>query len=602
MTNRYPRHKVLPLDEAVAAHVRTRDHLHFVTAGARPNAHIRAIVRRFWEEPQAADLVVSATSFGGTQLGLALLANGLVRRVIAGYVGHQYPTPGPAAVARDALASGTTFELWSLLTLIQRLRAGAMGLKWTTTASLADGSLASADVDVRHTSLDGHDVTLIPALRPDVALVHAVIADETGNAVLAAPYTEGLVGAFAAQRGALVTAEKIVSRVELRRHAHLQMIPSSLVLAVSEAPLGAHPSALFAEGIDPSLSYSDDYEFLVELRAALEGERPQREAWLATNLAHVAQPDDYVQHLGADRIHRLRSGWRSPSHGPTDEVAEGPTRAERMILAAAAFLYEHVGRERPSFLFAGIGVSSLAAWVAQARSESFPPLVSEMGFYDYVPLPGDPWLFATANMSTCSILSDTETVLGSLVQGHAESGLAVLATAQVDGTGRLNTTVAGDRFITGSGGANDVTSMIRDVVIVVPHDRTRLVESVDYVTSPGAHTVAIITDRAVFVRNGGDFILAAVVVSPSTSRDLEEATREILEATPWRVSVSTSIQFLDPVDAVSLRALRSFDPERYFLRDRTGAKPSSADDRGATEPTVGSVGMSPTLSARSADA
>ena len=135
--------KVCPIEDAVREHVRGDDHLHFVTVGARPNALIRALAARYWHDRESANLVVSGTSLGGTQLGLALLAMGIVRRVITGYVGHQYPTPGPASAAREALGMGTSFELWSLLTLIQRLRAGAMGLDWTTTASLANGSLPS---------------------------------------------------------------------------------------------------------------------------------------------------------------------------------------------------------------------------------------------------------------------------------------------------------------------------------------------------------------------------------------------------------------------------------------------------------------------------
>ena len=203
-------------------------------------------------------------------------------------------------------------------------------------------------------------------------------------------------------------------------------------------------------------------------------------------MAELAEPGAYATHLGSARIESLRASWRS-APGLLDDPPEGEaTRAERMILAAAGFIAEQVERRPPRYIFAGIGTSSLATWVARARASEFPPLVSEMGFYDYVPYAGDPWLFATANVTTCSVLNDTETILGSLVQGHAEDGLAVLATGQVDGTGRLNTTLANGRFITGSGGANDAASMIRDVVVVVPHDATRLMEYVDYSTAPAS--------------------------------------------------------------------------------------------------------------------
>jgi acyl CoA:acetate/3-ketoacid CoA transferase beta subunit len=331
---------------------------------------------------------------------------------------------------------------------------------------------------------------------------------------------------------------------------------------------------LYAEGIAPDLSYSDDYAFLSEMRLALEQVGDERMSWIASNVVDVANPQRYVDHLGAERIERLHIAWRAPAGATGDIAPAAPTRTETMILAAAQVIADVVRASKPRFVFAGIGASSLAAWMAHATSVEFPPLVSEMGFYDYAPALGDSWLFTTANMERCAILNDTEVILGSLVHGHGDAGLGVLATAQVDGSGRLNTTVANGRFITGSGGANDVMSGVAKVVVVAPHDASRLVQKVDYHTSPGLHTAAVVTDRAVFLRRNGGFELDAVLAPTS---NLDDAVREVLAATPWDVTVAEGVRAVDPVEESSLRTLRSFDPERHFLGAAERARVPAAD-------------------------
>ena len=85
----------------------------------------------------------------------------------------------------------------------------------------------------------GEELTAVPALRPDVGIVHAQRADRKGNVQL-----WGIVGiqkevVLAAQRS-LVTVEEIVDELEPRPNA--VVLPNWAVTAVAEAPRGAHPS------------------------------------------------------------------------------------------------------------------------------------------------------------------------------------------------------------------------------------------------------------------------------------------------------------------------------------------------------------------------
>ena len=76
---------------------------------------------------------------GGTYLALVQL--GLVKKIIVSFAGEGYPTPGPSPVIWNALASKKMqLENWTMLTIPQRLLAGAMGVPFFPTRSLAGSS------------------------------------------------------------------------------------------------------------------------------------------------------------------------------------------------------------------------------------------------------------------------------------------------------------------------------------------------------------------------------------------------------------------------------------------------------------------------------
>lgn len=84
-------------------------------------------------------------------------------------------------------------------------------------------------------------------------------------------------------------------------------------------------------------------------------------------------------------------------------------------------------------------------------------------------------------------------LMGVLAQGQVDVGL--LGGAQIDRYGNLNTSYIGG-YITpntrlpGSGGASDIASLAKRTVILMPHEKRRFVEEVDYITSPGFGTGA----------------------------------------------------------------------------------------------------------------
>jgi glutaconate CoA-transferase subunit A len=90
----------------------------------------------------------------------------------------------------------------------------------------------------------GKQVYVIPALKPDFAIIHANEVDEEGNVrVYGTPYWDRVIS-----RGSnriLVTAEKIVPREEIQKRPELTLIPGFMVEAVSICPQGAWPGSCY---------------------------------------------------------------------------------------------------------------------------------------------------------------------------------------------------------------------------------------------------------------------------------------------------------------------------------------------------------------------
>ncbi len=113
------------------------------------------------------------------------------------------------------------------------------------------------------------------AFAPDVALIHGAVADRAGNVAFHPPLLEGVWGALAATRGAIVTVEQVVD--DIRPWAHLVRLPAHQVLSVSECPMGAHPGGLYGR-FTPAAPYGEDVGFWAEVREA--SRRPDFDEWI----------------------------------------------------------------------------------------------------------------------------------------------------------------------------------------------------------------------------------------------------------------------------------------------------------------------------------
>jgi len=235
-----------------------------------------------------------------------MVAAGCARKIIFSYAGN--PGIGSLRALRSAMEDGRLeWEEYSHFGMIARLTAGAAGLPFLPMNPTGAGDLARVNPAYR-TVVDpysGREIVTVPALHPDVAIVHVQRADADGNVHLWGILGEQKEAAFAASR-VLVTAEEIVDPDVIRSDPNRTLIPSMVVDAVCHVPYCAHPS--YTQGY-----YDRDNTFYLawdEISAD-----PQRlRAWLDEWVFSVPDRAAYWDKLGPDvhtRLH-IEPRWSQP--------------------------------------------------------------------------------------------------------------------------------------------------------------------------------------------------------------------------------------------------------------------------------------------------
>jgi acyl CoA:acetate/3-ketoacid CoA transferase alpha subunit/acyl CoA:acetate/3-ketoacid CoA transferase beta subunit len=575
------RSKVIPLDEAIQQNVQEGMSIHLLGLHYRSHAAIYELFRQFWNG-QPDFTIVAGTLHGPI---MTLFHAGIVKKAVTAFVGEAYPTMGPNPVYNRIFKEGhVSFENWSFLTFTLRLLAGAMGVGFLPTRSLVGSDMAVANekdcrlIDDPFGEVPG--LAAVRALNPDITLLHGHAADKFGNTILMPPRGEDIYGVFASRKGAIVTVEKIVSTDFIRQNSHLVRLPGSLVRSVSEVPMGAHPSGLNSQGLSGVDSYSEDIPFYVQLRKAAK-DTDALDAWIKEWILSCKDRKDYFAKLGNKRVHLLKgrshqNAWLYDLNSRIPDISTRPTMPsplERAVLASAEIIRNKIRRGPCKLILAGAGLASLAAWVAiyglkEEGTEA--ELMSELGFFGFSPRPGEPFLFNLSNMPTCKELDGILTILGIMMSNRRTECLGTLSAAQVDRFGNLNTTVIPEKkmLITGSGGANDVMSAARDVVVIMPQSKKRFIEKLPFITSPGSVAGTLVSTLGIFEKLGDDreFTLTSYF-EDQLPKGRDMAIREIRAQCGWDLRVMDRPTKFPLPDSRDLATLRMFDPDRYFLRD-----------------------------------
>lgn len=186
---------------------------------------------------------------------------------------------------------------YSNVVMTNRIMAGAMGLPFIPVRSFGgtDG-FEHSGAKLIQDPYTGEPIAIVPALNPDVALIHVHQADRYGNARIFGTGISHVESAFASKK-VIISAEEIIDTEEIRRDPGRTTIPYYVVDAVVHAPFGAYPGEMQGR-------YSSDISHVIQvIGATMRGFIDQYlEHWVYSVSSHAEMMDKRV---GYEKIREI---------------------------------------------------------------------------------------------------------------------------------------------------------------------------------------------------------------------------------------------------------------------------------------------------------
>ncbi len=248
---------------------------------------------------------------------------------------------------------------------------------------------------------------------------------------------------------------------------------------------------------------------------------------------------------------------------------------ELMVIEAARYIEDH------EVVFAGTGLPLVSTMFAQKNHAPNLCYVVETGPIAPVVLPTPVSVSDSRAQHKAVRLGSLREVLGCILQrGLCDVGF--LGGAEIDAFGNINTTVIGDynrpkvRF-PGSGGANDIASHAKKILILTKHEKRRFPEKCEYITSPGylagpddrkkvglpsqKPIIRIITDLTVMETNPKTGKFRITKLMPEVSIE------KVMDATGFQPELADNIEVVEAPSRSDLRILREdVDPHGLYFK------------------------------------
>ena len=195
--------------------------------------------------------------------GDLLFASGICDRIVTSWF-SQGILWGVSKVMRHHVETGKArFDEWSHMAMGMRFRAGAMGVPFMPIRSMLGSDVRKQRPEAKEIDcpFTGEKLLLVPALNPDVALIHVQRCDAYGNAQIDGLQFMDIDLAMAANK-VILTTERIVSNDQIRRAPDQTKIPFFAVDAVVELPFGCAPHECYGV-YEPMLRHMEYYVGLV---------------------------------------------------------------------------------------------------------------------------------------------------------------------------------------------------------------------------------------------------------------------------------------------------------------------------------------------------
>jgi len=278
--------KLMTEQEAIERFVKDGDYLAFDLMGLvrGPFSLEREIIR------QGKRNLFLAAKFSFWECAF-LVAGGCVTMIDCGFMG------GGASHFRAIEKGKVEVIEWSNGTISARFLAGALGLPfipWRGLMGTETFKYSAAKIAID--PFTGKKITLLPALNPDVALIHANQCDIYGNARIFGPGCIPVEVATASKR-VIISTEEIIDIQAIRKAPAKTMIPYYLVDAVVLAPFGGHPGSV------PGL-YDADFEHMNEFSKA-ERDPAVLEKYFDKWVFSCKTHQDYLDKIGKSKLEEL---------------------------------------------------------------------------------------------------------------------------------------------------------------------------------------------------------------------------------------------------------------------------------------------------------
>jgi len=226
------------------------------TMSRTPMALIWALIRAQRKNLSCSRCIISSD-------GDLLFGSGISDHIISSWF-SQSILWGVSKVMRHYTETGkATFEEWSHMAVGMRFRAGAMGVPFMPIRSMLGSDVLKQRPEAKEIEcpFTGEKILLVPALNPDVALIHVQRCDAYGNAQIDGLQFMDIDLAMAANK-VILTTERIVLNDQIRRAPDQTKIPFFAVDAVVEVPFGCAPHECYG-AYEPMMKHMENYVALV---------------------------------------------------------------------------------------------------------------------------------------------------------------------------------------------------------------------------------------------------------------------------------------------------------------------------------------------------
>lgn len=231
-----------------------------------------------------------------------MIAAGCIRKLIFSWAGN--PGVGPLYGLRRAVEKGIPrkieLEEYTHFGMVARFMAGASKLPFMHLKSFSGSTLSQRNKNIKSVKCPytGQAFSAVPALNPDVAIIHVQRVDASGNAQI-----WGLMGvqkeaAFASKK-VIIVAEELVDSAVIRSDPNRTLIPGMIVDAAVIEPFAAHPS--YAQGY-----YDRDNQFYVDWYK-ISKEQASLERYISDWIFGVCNRKEYMEKLDDDNVKKLKA-------------------------------------------------------------------------------------------------------------------------------------------------------------------------------------------------------------------------------------------------------------------------------------------------------